>query len=113
MTLLLLLILAVLACTQAALLGLVIFVGRRGDLLRRRARPTVVVHTRRPDDQSIRGVLLGDYADRVVLRDAIYLYASGEQAAAGLVHIPRATISTMQELPADAPGQVVPIREAA
>lgn len=59
---------------------------------------TVVVHTRRPDDQSVRGVLVAHHADRLVLRDAVYLHATGTQAADGLVHIPLLTMSTMQEI---------------
>ncbi len=59
---------------------------------------TVVIHTRRPDDQSIRGVLHGQYADRWTLRDAYVVTAVGENAAGGLQHIPVANIAWAQEL---------------
>jgi len=37
----------------------------------------VTVHTKRPDDQTIFGVIVGDYLDRVALEDAEYVVASG------------------------------------
>lgn len=62
---------------------------------------TVVVHTRRPDDQSIRGVLAAHHADRLVLQDAIYMQVGAPGAAAdGLVNVPMASVSTMQEIAA-------------
>lgn len=71
----------------------------------RRLRPapslrgrTVVVHTRRPDDQSLRGVLVAEHADRLTLRDVVYLHATGDRETGGLVHVPLASISWMQEL---------------
>ncbi len=59
---------------------------------------TLVVHTRRPDDQTLRGVLHGQYADRLTLRDAVYVHPSGEQPAGGLVHVPLANVSWVQEI---------------
>jgi len=60
---------------------------------------TVVVHTKRPDDRTIRGVLHGVYADRWTLRDAVALMPGGvEQPLGGLEHIPLANISFAQEI---------------
>lgn len=60
---------------------------------------TVVVNTRKPDDQSIRGVIHAFDPELIVLRDAIFLEHGGNQhAAAGLVSIPRAGVSSMQEI---------------
>jgi uncharacterized membrane protein len=63
------------------------------------AGQTVVVHTRRPDDQSIRGILVAQHADRLILQEAVYLDPEGEVAAEGLIHIPVLAVSSMQELP--------------
>lgn len=59
---------------------------------------TVVVHTRQPDDQSVRGVLVGQHADRLVLREAVYLHGESSVEAAGLVHLPTMVVSTVQEI---------------
>jgi hypothetical protein len=57
---------------------------------------TVVVHTR--DEQSIRGALYAQHADRVTLREAIYLHGEDRQPVEGLVHVPVTSISWMQEI---------------
>jgi hypothetical protein len=62
------------------------------------AGKSVVVHTKRPDDQSIRGILVGQYADRWILQDAVYLHREGSVAAEGVVHVPVLSISSVQEL---------------
>jgi hypothetical protein len=59
---------------------------------------TLVVHTRRPDDQTIRGILHGAHADRWTLRDAVIVTPAGEQAAGGLQHIPVKNIAFAQEI---------------
>lgn len=59
---------------------------------------SVVVSTRRPDDQSIRGVLVAQHSDRVTLREAIYL--PGDKAIDGLVHVPVANVAFVQEITA-------------
>lgn len=59
---------------------------------------TVIVHTRRPDDQSIRGVLTAEHADRLTLRDVQYISADGNHDVADLAHIPTANVAWMQEL---------------
>jgi hypothetical protein len=60
---------------------------------------TVVVHTRRPDDQTFRGILHAQYADRWTLRDACLVTGSaGEQPIGGVQHIPVANIAWAQEL---------------
>jgi len=58
---------------------------------------TVVVNTPKPDDQSVRGVVVSHHADRITLREAEYLHASGAQPAAGLVHLPL-PVSSIQEV---------------
>lgn len=58
---------------------------------------TVTVNTRKPDDQSIRGILVGQFADRVSLTDAIYLHPSGDERVPGVVHVPVANIAFIQE----------------
>jgi hypothetical protein len=63
---------------------------------------SLVVHTRKPDDQSVRGVVDAHYADRLVLRDAAYLHASGAQSAGGLVDVLLINVSSWQELQAPA-----------
>lgn len=62
------------------------------------ASKTVIVHTRRPDDQSLRGILVAQHADRITLSEVVHLYASGDQAVAGSVHIPLVNVSTIQEI---------------
>lgn len=58
---------------------------------------TVVVHTRKPDDQSVQGVVVGDYPDKVVLRDAVYFRSGGGvQEAGGAIEVLRHHISTVQ-----------------
>jgi hypothetical protein len=60
---------------------------------------TLVIHTKKPDDQSIRGVLQAQHADRVTLREAVYLHKGGTSPVmGGLVHIPLSAISWMQEI---------------
>jgi hypothetical protein len=56
---------------------------------------TLVVHTR--DEQSIRGILTAQHADRISLRDTVYIHGADQQPA-GLVHIPTSSISWMQEI---------------
>lgn len=60
---------------------------------------TVAIHTKRPDDQSLRGILVGQHADRWILQEAVYLDSRGTVAAEGLVHVPVLAISSVQELP--------------
>lgn len=61
---------------------------------------TVVIHTKRPDDRTIRGVLHGQYTDRWTLRDAVVILPGKEQPLGGLEHIPVANISFAQEVEA-------------
>lgn len=59
----------------------------------------VVVHTKRPDAQSVRGVVHGDYPDKLVLAEASYYReAGGEQVAQGTIEVDRKDISTTQVL---------------
>lgn len=43
----------------------------------------VTVHTKKPDDQTIFGVCVGDYLDRLVLEDAEYVTATGGKPIPG------------------------------
>ena len=47
----------------------------------------VTVHTKKPDDQTIFGVLVGDYADRIVLEDASYVTPHGPAPMPGTQHV--------------------------
>jgi hypothetical protein len=46
---------------------------RAEDLAPRRVGHRVTVHTKKPDDQTIFGVVAGDYLDRLVLEHAEYV----------------------------------------
>jgi hypothetical protein len=60
-------------------------------------KKTVVVHTK--DERTIRGVLLGEYADRVTLTEAVVMTSSAsEQPLGGLQHVPINNVSFMQEI---------------
>jgi hypothetical protein len=59
---------------------------------------TVVVNTRKPDDQTIRGILHAQHADRWSLRAAVVVTGVGEQPARGLVHVPVENIAFVQEI---------------
>jgi hypothetical protein len=58
-------------------------VDRDADTAPRRVGHRVTVHTKKPDDQTIFGVVVGDYTDRVSLEDAEYITALGPQAMPG------------------------------
>jgi len=47
----------------------------------------VTVHTKKPDDQTLFGVLVGDYADRLVLEDAEYVTPAGGEPIPGVQHV--------------------------
>ena len=94
-----LLILAAACALLAAVVALVVLAVRSRVLpAPALAGKSVVVHTKRPDDQSIRGILVGQYADRWILQDAVYLHREGSVAAEGVVHVPVLSISSVQEL---------------
>lgn len=60
---------------------------------------TVVVQTKRPDDQSVRGVVLAVHADRWTLTEAFYVTGGpGEHVIPGILHIPSDSIAFVQEL---------------
>jgi hypothetical protein len=60
---------------------------------------TLLVHTRRPDDQSIRGVVAAVYDDVIVLDAAAYLEPDGTlQALEGRVPILREHVAFAQQL---------------
>lgn len=88
------------ALALVAVIGLVVVlvVGARLRPAPKISGRTVVINTRRPDDQTIRGVIHGQYADRWTLRDAILITPIGEQPMQGLQHIPVANIAFVQEL---------------
>jgi hypothetical protein len=59
---------------------------------------TVEVHTRRPDDQTIRGILVAQHSDRWTFTEAVYRHASGDKPIADpLVHVPRENIAWYTE----------------
>lgn len=69
---------------------------RRAPSLRGRR---IVVHTSLPDDQSIKGVQIGDYVDVLILEDAVLLLPGGnEQAIRGRARILREKVSWIEEL---------------
>ena len=43
----------------------------------------VTVNTKKPDDQTIAGVVVGDYSDRLMLDDAEYVTAAGPRSLPG------------------------------
>ena len=93
-------VLIALAALAALAVGALTFVALRSRLspAPSLAGRTVVIHTRRPDDQSIRGVLVAQHADRWTLREAVYLGGSSEHSVAGLTHVPVANIAWAQEV---------------
>jgi hypothetical protein len=48
-----------------------------------RVNHRVTVHTKKPDDQTIFGVIVGDYTDRLCLEHAEYVTPQGGQPIAG------------------------------
>ena len=60
---------------------------------------TLVINTRKPDDQTIRGVVHGQYPDRWTLRDATLVTPLGEQPVpGGVYHVPLEKISGAQQI---------------
>jgi hypothetical protein len=53
----------------------------------------VTVHTKPPADQTLYGLVTGDYADRLVLEDAEFVTAQGGQPLPGRQDIDRADIA--------------------
>jgi hypothetical protein len=53
------------------------------DLAPARVGHRVTVHTKKPDDSTLFGVVTGDYTDRLVLEDAEYVTAHGPQPLPG------------------------------
>jgi hypothetical protein len=73
------LLLSSIALVLATVAGVAVLASRparRGPSL---VGETIVLHTRYPDDRSIRGVVAAQYADRIVLRDATLLIAQDAQ----------------------------------
>lgn len=66
------------------------------------ASRTVLINTRRPDDQTIRGVVHGQYADRWTLREAVIVVTQNVESPVpgGVVHVPVANIAWVQEIEA-------------
>lgn len=92
-------LLAAIVALLAVLLALTL---RRPGQPKPLAGRTVVVNTRRPDDQAVRGVLVAEHADRVTLAGAVYLDGAHGRPVDGLVHIPVATIAFIQQIEATA-----------
>lgn len=64
-------------------------------------RRTIVIHT--TDGQSLRGVLVGEYRDSLVLSHAYALGAQAVQAIDGEAVIPRERVAWVQSLPTAVP----------
>lgn len=79
----------------AATVALLLVVNRDRILARARGRDATV-HTQRPDDQTIRGVLTRTWPD-FVLADAHYVTAAGKTAIDGRARIPRSHVAWWQE----------------
>lgn len=72
---------------------------RRRDLLQRYAvGREIVAHTRRPDDQSIRGVLVRVDAAWLELGHAVYVGEEREVPIGGVVLLPRRELAFVQIL---------------
>src|SRR5690606_12006019 len=87
--------------------------GALGVLVVRRTAPpsaplvgaTVVLTTLR-DDRTYKGVVLAEHADRLVLREAFWIRQREggrpeELPVGGLLHVPRADCSAVQQLPGE------------
>lgn len=94
MTIALIIIACALLAAVLALAGLLAGRLLPGPPLRGR---TVTVNTRRPDDQTIKGVLVSQHADRLTLMDAVYVTPAGEQPIGGQVHIPTGAVAWLQD----------------
>lgn len=57
----------------------------------------VTVHTKLPDDQTLHGLLVREYRDRLELVDAAYVTAQGEQPIPGTVRVPAGNVSWRQD----------------
>jgi uncharacterized protein YlxW (UPF0749 family) len=64
----------------------------------------VTIHTKQPDDQSLHGVVMGDYTDRICLEDASYLIPGGMRPLPGRQDIDRRDIAWI-----DVHGHVAPV----
>lgn len=62
-----------------------------------RAGRRVTVHTTQPDDQTLHGVLVRDYRDRLELVSASLVTAQGETDIPGTVHVPLDRVSWLQD----------------
>lgn len=69
-----------------------------------RVRHRVTVHTKQPDDQTLFGVVVGDYTDRLVLEDAEYVTPTGGRPIPG-----RQDIATKDIAWIDVHDQVAPV----
>jgi hypothetical protein len=88
--------LVVLAAAMAAItVAHATTVVRRAHPAPRLTGKTVVVNS--DHEQPVRGIVAADHSDRIILREAIFVAGGTEHPAGGLVHIPRARISTIQE----------------
>jgi hypothetical protein len=69
----------------------------RGEAVAAKAPPMighrVTVHTKKPDDQTFYGVLIAEYADRILLEDAEYVTPTGPVPMQGTQRIAQADIA--------------------
>lgn len=63
---------------------------------------TLVVHTAAPDQKTLRGILHGQHADRLSLREVVELRPGDLEDIphGGVVHVPVARVLMIQEIPA-------------
>lgn len=87
-----------------ALIAAVVIVGAALLVVAARCMPSkppvgrrVTVNTKRPDDQTIHGVMLAQHTDVVVLVDATYVTSGGETPIPGRVRVPLANVAWLQE----------------
>jgi hypothetical protein len=92
-TLAIVLVAAALAVAVVALL----VVARRLAPGPARAGRRVTIHTTQPDDQTLHGVLVRDYRDRLELVSASLVTAQGETDIPGTVHVPLERVSWLQD----------------
>ena len=93
------LLLALVVIVIVAAAGVVVWSHRRRGV-NRYLRQSIVVHT--TDARTIKGVLIGEYADSLEIAHAEYVHGSDEALLAGKILLPRTRIAFVQIVPAEA-----------
>jgi hypothetical protein len=82
----------------ATVLAIAIVLSERSDALRMLRGHRVTIHTQRPDDQTLHGLLVLERPDRLVLADAVYVTEQGEHPIpGGRAVIYKRTVSWLQD----------------